>query len=393
MAPKKLLLTCAGCLQTIPDRTYLCCSICKENYDLDCANVSIQRFCNTMSVTNKNSWKCQKCYCNMPKKDNTNTPARAQQPNPSEEGKPAAVTVSNITLRKRAHNLQISTTYSDDDDISVLGDTQINSATISYQQFEILLDNKLETMKSSILTNIKNIMKIEISKAISDLKKDIQPTITTLTDTQNNHELQINCLNNYIDELRRKTSQIQTELIALTQQATNRKADYQVTGTKLDLYNNTNTQRKIVLYGLRSEPWENEQRLYERIIYIFRDVLNMDLEGHVDDIKRLGKKGPLLIEFLSKKTTQDILKSNYLFKNTGLNISSYMDENARSKRKMLITILIEARKNGQKANIIDNELYIDGKKQVLDQTTTASTNHKEMFSATDYSNKTCTFRE
>lgn len=54
MAAKK----CAGCLQIIPDRLFLSCYLCKDTYDLTCANVSEKRFFNTMTKEHKKSWSC-----------------------------------------------------------------------------------------------------------------------------------------------------------------------------------------------------------------------------------------------------------------------------------------------------------------------------------------------
>lgn len=52
-----------------------CCK-CKNLYDLTCANVSEQRYRNTMTSEHKASWKCVTCISKAPKKDNTNTPVR-----------------------------------------------------------------------------------------------------------------------------------------------------------------------------------------------------------------------------------------------------------------------------------------------------------------------------
>lgn len=69
-------MICGGCRAIIKDRRYLFCSVCKENYDLECANVSESRFYNTMSKEHKKEWRCIVCKSKEPKKDNTNTPVR-----------------------------------------------------------------------------------------------------------------------------------------------------------------------------------------------------------------------------------------------------------------------------------------------------------------------------
>lgn len=63
----------------------LCCSICTQVYDLDCANVPEKRFLNTMSKEQKNAWKCQTCKCKQPKTGNVNTPVGGGAPSPNRE--------------------------------------------------------------------------------------------------------------------------------------------------------------------------------------------------------------------------------------------------------------------------------------------------------------------
>ncbi|XP_060810420.1 uncharacterized protein LOC132904355 [Amyelois transitella] len=67
---------CAGCLKNIDSRQFLTCSICKQDYDLTCANVSEQRFFNTLTAEHRTAWKCPLCVCRQPRADNSNTPVR-----------------------------------------------------------------------------------------------------------------------------------------------------------------------------------------------------------------------------------------------------------------------------------------------------------------------------
>ncbi|CAG9791192.1 unnamed protein product [Diatraea saccharalis] len=70
-------IICGGCRVIIPDRRYLSCSGCKQCYDLVGANVSEQRFYNTLTREHRDAWKCVVCQSKQPKTDKTNTPARA----------------------------------------------------------------------------------------------------------------------------------------------------------------------------------------------------------------------------------------------------------------------------------------------------------------------------
>ncbi|CAG4914395.1 unnamed protein product [Colias eurytheme] len=67
---------CSGCMKVIKSREGLQCFACNEWYDLLCANISDKRY-KLMSMENRNLWKCPVCINRLPKKDNTNTPARS----------------------------------------------------------------------------------------------------------------------------------------------------------------------------------------------------------------------------------------------------------------------------------------------------------------------------
>lgn len=104
---------CEGCFQIIQNREFLTCSICNNNYDLECANVSTQRFYNTLTKEHREKWKCQLCINKMPKKNNTNTPIRPQPSTNNNPINPETVLKqrsyynddeSNITLRKKVAN-------------------------------------------------------------------------------------------------------------------------------------------------------------------------------------------------------------------------------------------------------------------------------------------------
>lgn len=68
---------CGGCLRAIRDRRFLRCCVCRQNYDLECAGVSEQRFRNTLTDKHREAWKCVSCISKLPKTDNSNTPVRS----------------------------------------------------------------------------------------------------------------------------------------------------------------------------------------------------------------------------------------------------------------------------------------------------------------------------
>lgn len=66
---------CAGCKKILPRSE----NLTRNDYDLECTNVSSTRIYSTVTKERTQAWKCQLCLCKIPKADNTNTPARPQQ--------------------------------------------------------------------------------------------------------------------------------------------------------------------------------------------------------------------------------------------------------------------------------------------------------------------------
>ncbi|KAL4721210.1 hypothetical protein ACJJTC_009967 [Scirpophaga incertulas] len=101
MDGKKKNLKCFACPNLITDRRFIKCSLCKETYDLECANVSEKRFY-LMTSENKNSWLCDLCRSRRPKRDNTNTPVRETVRDEQDKNTDGSTEeVSNVTLRTK----------------------------------------------------------------------------------------------------------------------------------------------------------------------------------------------------------------------------------------------------------------------------------------------------
>lgn len=371
-----MALKCAGCLQKIPNREYLACCLCKDKYDLLCANVSIQRFLNTMTVEHKAVWKCDKCRSKAPKIDNTNTPIREQQntlitsPNTN-----ASFLSENITIRAR--KTKCNETISTINDLSVLDETlnteskitdsnkrntlqEPTSQVITLQQFESLLDKKLDSYKQSLLNELIETITCLTSREITTFKKELTQTTDNLVCEQTNISDKIQQMNTSINELNRENCKLWNEIQEI--QTSLNKLNSQQHLSKNINESILNINKKIVIYGME-ERRENESELQDRVIYLFQDVLNLNVSGCLEDIKRLGKKGhrrPILVELLSKNMTNYILKNRRAFKNTGIAVTELLEGESLKYRKKLIETLIAARKEGHRANIINNKLIING---------------------------------
>lgn len=127
---------------------------------------------------------------------------------------------------------------------------------------------------------------------------------------------------------------------------------------------NSDNKKKIVLHGLEEYSEETEDSMHSQAIDIFYEVLNVNLEGYIEDIKRIGTNTdhrPLEIELLSKRMASHILKNRQYFRNYNLTVTEYLDKNELNKRRELTKVLRFERKNGNHAVIRNNILYINGK--------------------------------
>lgn len=374
--------TCSGCLKKIPDKCFLTCTSCKNQYDLECANVSPQRFYNTITREHKQSWICQACRCKMPKKDNTNTPVRQREDEntnqTSTENKH-----NNITVRKPQSHSQKFTF--DDSSISVdtnlLGDTiqnesyngDLNSENvqealiktnlIGIEHFEKLLDKKLKENKQSLITELQFLILSEVNNAICDLKIEMLEKTNTLQSEQIKQKMDIQEMNKTINMLELNNKKLQNEIEELKKCVMQSEVSQPINNLEDHKYKEDSC-KKVVLHGLIYNYWETEHELYDHVVNIFQDVVNINLVPYIEDITRIGRKGPnkpIVIELLSKRVTKFILDNHYLFKNTGLSISEFLNPESLKKRQLLRENLRRARKSGHHAIIRNNTLLVDGK--------------------------------
>lgn len=372
-----MTLQCAGCFQKIKTKEYLTCILCKKNYDLECSNVSIQRFLNTMTKEHKASWSCQICRCQKPKTDNTNTPIRSLHSNVSLK-ETSEFGEDFVTTRKKCNRINVSSCS--DVDLSILGDTleaeniqkQSNLAsyhtknpaestnlTVNSTDLSVLLDTKLEKIKQSLLSDIRSTIISVTTCEISKLKLELTKTTSLLSSEQDSLKKDINKMNKTIIKLEAENTKLCKQLQEIQEQIAKCNLNFSQSESNI-----TDIKKKVVLYGLSEQEWENYNELFDRIVYIFHEILNINVTTYIEDIKRIGRKNharPVVIELLSKNITKHILQNRRLFKHTGLSIPEFLDDEMLQNRKKYIEILIDARRNGHRANIINNKLIIDGR--------------------------------
>jgi hypothetical protein len=358
--------TCAGCLQKILNREFLICSICNNYYDLECANISTQRFYNTLNKEHREKWKCPLCKNKLPKKDNTNTPIRPQQPLTTEQ---------NVTLRNKKYKANQLLSSSEEDVSNIPGDTisfvnspprslehELQTETI-FEKLKQFISDKLERNNRTLVYELKSLIKSEISSAITEFKLETTEKLRNMNKSQETLYNEISKINNKIKLLEIENQNLQKQIREFEKSSNNissHTSNNVLEEKKIENY------RKIVLYGLQENYWESDDELHERIIWIFQEILRVDLTGYIEDLKRVGKQGyarPLIIELLSKQKTKYILNYRYLFKNTGLAISEYLDQKSLLEKRNIRKALMEARRQGKHAVLRNGTLIINGSKQ------------------------------
>ena len=382
--------TCAGCHQNLPKREYLTCAFCKNSYDLECANVSETRFYGTMSLEHKQSWKCQACYCKVPKTGNMDTPLRlCDRENILIQEQITPTQNSNITIRKRT---QICNDTISSEDLSVLGDTIINEnilrttkTEISDESLQILstmISEKLQENNKSLLSQFEATIQSEINKAITKLKVEMKNETTTLNEENEKRKSDLQLVNTKIEHLNKENERLQYDI---------NKLEKKISTTKISPaieYNN----KKFVLYGVPETYKEPEQELHNRIVEIFRDIYEVNLSGYIEEIHRVGRykntNRPIVIELISKRMCKYLLDNKNYFYGTRLAISEFLDGNAQTERKVLRGKMLEARKNGLHAVIRNNQLYIEGKRIIIEYSDQPKIFEKDEHNTNDTSTKT-----
>lgn len=127
---------------------------------------------------------------------------------------------------------------------------------------------------------------------------------------------------------------------------------------------NHNNEKYVVLHGLALKYNENDDELFDRVSYIFYDILNINISQYIEDITVIGKKGsrnPLKIELNTRRLRNHILKNASYFRYNGLGVSEYLSASDLKERRELKRSLQEARKNGHHAIIRGNKLIINGR--------------------------------
>jgi hypothetical protein len=238
-----------------------------------------------------------------------------------------------------------------------------NHGNVTLEQLSALLDEKLDIQKqliisemnAKIMSEMRTLIQQEIQDSINYLKAEITGNLKKISTDQKALKSEIGTLKMRIESLEAECSSLKTEKET--------SIIYQPPSA-ITIRPEVDNSKKIVLYGVEESRWENENELEYMVTNIFFDTLNVNLEGYIEDILRIGKKGyrrPIVIELISKKMSKYILRNSSYFRDFGLAVAPYLDADQSEKRREMRKILIAERKSGNHAIIRDNKLFINGR--------------------------------
>jgi hypothetical protein len=346
-------MICLACEKRTDRLQRLICTKCKGCFHFPCVNITSATFRESQAKL-KAEWKCSSCQPNRYRGQNVTVSASSE-----------------ITERTP----EDADTTRDTDISSVLGDTNImhtpsphttdtsNTDSISFDRFSFLIKKEFEVMKEgltqSIIENIKQALIMEFNKKIDSLKDDMFRSTSTLSKEQARVQLKLNDTNENIKKLELENLRLCKELEALSKQI----EDKQHTTVNFENYKKT-----IVLYGLDEYPGENWDVLLDRVTDVFYGILGINVNGFIEDLKRIGKRGyrrPIQVELISRRMKNYILNNKHIFMNTGLAVSEFMNTKELEKRQTLRNTLKCARKNDLHPIVKHDKVYVNGHEYTL----------------------------
>ncbi|CAH0551112.1 unnamed protein product [Brassicogethes aeneus] len=155
-----------------------------------------------------------------------------------------------------------------------------------------------------------------------------------------------------IKELNRKTHDIETE--------------NKILKNKIEALEKKQKSNNIVIFGIKNE---NNDNIVEQTISSLNKLLQVEInKSDVNNVYQLGKKGPILVEFLSYLKKREILLNTQKLKGTNVYINHDQTLKERSDGKILRENLNVAKANPEnECYIKNNKLIINKKSYTADQ--------------------------
>lgn len=348
-------MNCLACNQETKQTDQVECAACKGFYHYLCLNMTAAYFMGHNDQL-KRTWCCPECT-NITRRRNDNSPMRSQF---SAKLNDTILSVDDLpeNENKTTDNMhELVSSYCNKQKYATNQSSVANiNDNITLETIGKLLDSKLKNNNQCMFIEMKNIIKTEIHDIMEKFRSEITQKVNLISQDHKKFETAIAQTDERIKTLEIENKKLQMELRDLEVRMTTQ-------GKSKDEESLTNNNKKIVIYGFEELQHETDQELYERVNYVFYDLLGIHIDSYIEDLKRIGKRGyrrPLVIEVISKRVVKYVLQNAHCFRNSGITISAFMDTNSLKERKILRENLLKARRNGNHAIIRGNRLIING---------------------------------
>lgn len=170
---------CSGCQNTIKNKEFLECAVCKMRYDIDCANISSERFYGSFAqdIDRRRTWKCPECCSKQPKTGNLNTPIHStgrcdSVVNAGSED--LSLHTANITVRTRKPHLHSLDSPNRDEYV-----TEEKLRNILKEEFEVSFRSIIKELISTQVENLVEELK-EMKDSLNFFNKQYEDIKSTL---------------------------------------------------------------------------------------------------------------------------------------------------------------------------------------------------------------------
>lgn len=196
-------MRCIACNKEISRGHLLSCISCKQNVHYQCLNITSARF-KEHGKELKQSWQCMSCTNVTKPPRNDDTPIRINVYRSDDSATSNDDHVEEpLDQREGANTMQQNLSR------------QEQEASISYGDFEKLLDYKLKLIEKSITNNVRSSIRDEINSAIDKLKTEFTETTDFLAAEQSDIRKDINNTGDKIKHLEAENSKLSMDLAKL----------------------------------------------------------------------------------------------------------------------------------------------------------------------------------
>ncbi|KAL4704980.1 hypothetical protein ACJJTC_005466 [Scirpophaga incertulas] len=267
---------CSGCKNVIDSREFLECSICNMKYDINCANVSSDRFYSfyAQNTDQKRNWKCRECCSKQPKIGNSNTPAHSASQNQvkdAEDQKELHQKSDNVTFRSKrvgSNKKTISpgacskeTTDTSDDCKDYVTESKLRS--IIKQELAGALNS---TIKELVSTQLK-----DMAKQIKDMRESLAFFNSKYEDLKS----ALDERNVLIDNLNKDNTKLKSTVCDLS--------------NRLNLVEQTMRESNLEINGIPENRQENVTNLMEQLMKTVDAPVSKEDILHVTRVAKLRK--------------------------------------------------------------------------------------------------------